>query len=622
MRKVGYPYGSAGSVYRGSKKKDKEPKPSRRLIVPIVVIFLLVAIAAGAYMTTREGGLSSILPFPTKLIALRFQHNGQEVILTPDQQVTVNPRDTLQLVQVKTDGLLSWGTRVVSADLDVRKLSKSVVIGELFSNESFENPITVELRTLLWNRQIGKVSILVRLDAKDWLQKATATSDVDKRISYLEKALHENSSNVLVKTQLAGLYFDNKRYADAARLYREIDESGKSKNISERLLLVFQIMNKVDDALRVYLDLLKLSEDQQTFKEFIAYLKKRKSKDEVEKYLEKHQHEIPKAFQSAVLLTIAELSSESKNWSRAAATYEKAIKAGVKDSDVLYNLFVTYKRNDETDKAIQALEQYLQKNHGDLESLIQLAELYEKKGNAAKARGIYEAVLQKSPQNKEVLTRLVAILEKSNDKASLQCVYEKLAQVQPKNRTLQRNLAVMYYEGKKYDKAVACFQAVASMDPKDLESRKYILDIQRKLKNEKGELDMLRELAKLDPKNTSYQDAIFKYYDNKKDYKGLTAYLKEASEQSPDSVRIHSFQLHAAMKLGDKKAAATELDHLIKLQPKEKIYLRKAADLHESAGNNAEALKKLDQLLKLDPNDKQAKDDYMRLKMQSLSKKP
>lgn len=617
----GYPYGSPGSFYRGGREKEKKNKKSpRRIIIALVIVLLL---GGGlAWVVTSEGGVASLLPFPKKLVALRFQHNGQEVLLLPDSQVLLNPRDSLHLTQIKTDGWLSLGTRVVSADMDTRTITKRpVTIRDIFPNESFDNPKTIEMRVLLWNRQIGKVSLVVQLDARDWLQRANSTADIDKRISYLERALRENASNILVKTQLAGLYFDSKRYPEAARLYKEIDESGKSRNISERLLLVYQLMNKTDDALLVYLDLLKLSEEQQTFKEFIAYLKKRKSREEAEKFLEKHQHEIPKSFQSSVLLAMAELSSDTKNWSRAASAYEKAIRAGVKDTDVLYNLFVTYKRNDDTDKALQALQKYLQRNPGDTESWFQLAELYQKKGNHAQAKATYESILQKHPQNKEALTRLIAMLEKSNDKAGLQAAYEKLALMQPKNRTLQHNLAVLYYESKKYDKAIHAFQTVASLDPKDMESRKYLLDIHRKLRNEKGELAVLQEMAKLDTKNTTYLDAIFKHYDDKKDYKGMLAYFHQASEHNPDSARLHTYQLHAAMKLGDKKAAAKELDQLIRLNPKDKVYLRKAADLHEGAGNYAEALKKLDLLLKLDPKDKQAKEDYLRIKMQSIGKK-
>ncbi len=619
-RRSGYPYGSPGSFYRGSTEKPKSPKNSRMVV--LVVALVLVSVAAGLFFAARNA--SSFAIFPKKLLALRFQHNGQEVLLLPDQQVIVNPRDSLNLVQIRTDGWLSWGTRVVSSDTN-RKITQNMnIIKDLFSQESFDTPKVVELRVLLWNRPIGKVSLLVQLDAKDWLQRANATSDADKKIDFLEKALHENASNILVKTQLAGLYFDNKRYADAVRLYSEIDNSGKSRNISERLLQVYQIMNRVDDSLRVYLDLLKISDEQdqqQVFKDFMAYLKKKKQKEDAEKFLEKHFNDIPRAFHSAVLISIAELSTETKNWSRAAASYEKAIKAGVKDSDVLYNLFVSYKRDGNTDKALDALEKYVQKNPGDTESLLQLAELYEKKGNLSQAKATYENILHRNPQHKGALTHLVAILEKGNDKAALQAAYEKLARMQPKNGTLQNNLAILYYESKKYDKAIACFKTVAALEPKDIASRKYLLDISRKLRDEKGELAALQELAKTDPQNVAYQDALFKYYDNKKDYKSMSACFKAASDQNPDSARLHNYQLYAAMKMGDKKAAAHELEQLIRLQPKDKTYLRKAADLYEGTGQYSLALKKLDMLIKVDPKDKQAKDDYIRLRMLAISKK-
>ena len=99
---------------------------------------------------------------------------------------------------------------------------------------------------------------------------------------------------------------------DAARLYKEINESGKSRNISEKLLVVYQIMNKPDEALPVYLDLLKLTEEQQTFREFLAYLKKKKTSEQAAKFLEQHEREIPQSFRSQVLVEIAQLASDAK----------------------------------------------------------------------------------------------------------------------------------------------------------------------------------------------------------------------------------------------------------------------------------------------------------------------
>jgi len=624
-RRGNYPYSIERSFPQQATRRPPVKKKKRRPLRAVAMVFLVLLIGGLAVLVFSSGArnaITSVMPFPKKLVALRLTINGKEVILMPGSQGVLNPRDSLQLLEVQTDGWASWGTRVNSSDLDVSRMRKEpVAIKELLPKESFETPRTVELRTSWWEKPLGEVSFLVQLDAKDWLQKANAATESDRKIGYLEKALKENPGNVLVKTQLAGAYFDNKKYDPAAKLYEEIDESGKSKSILERLLLAYQARNRVDEALKTYLDLFKLSDDPEAFKEFLQYLQKQKSKDETARFLEKHQQDFPKAFQSSALLLLADLSAQTKNWSKASSAYEKAIKAGVKDPDVLYNLAVTYQQGDDSDKAIQALERYLQKNPNDIKSWMHLGELQEKKGALSAARTTYDTLVQKNPQNKEALLKLVSILEKTKDKAGLQGAYEKLAQIQPKNRTVQYNLGILYYEARKWDKAAQCFEAIASSDPRDVESRKYLLDLYRKTKNEKGEAEMLQTLAQLDPKNQNYYEAIFTSYDEKKDYKGMTTFFRNAAQHHPDSVVVHNYLLYAQLKLGDNNAALKELENLIKLQPKEKKHLRQAVNLYESSGDYSEALKKLDQLMKLDPKDKEAKDDYLRIKMLMLSKK-
>ena len=620
-----YPYSVERPFPRQAVRRPplKRKKRSRLPAVMMVLLLILVgSILTLVFSETVRHAVISVMPFPKHLVAMRLQHNGKEVILMPGSQCVLNPRDLVQLLEVQTDGWFSWGTRVTAADLDASRLRQEpVAFKDLMPQETFETPKTIGLQTTSWSGPIGEVSFVVQLDAKDWLQKANTTTDVNRKIAFLEKALKENPGNVLVKTQLAGVYFENKKYDPAAKLYEEIDESGKSRTILERLLLAYQARNRVDEALKTYLDMFKLSDDADTFKEFLQYLQKHKSKDEAAKFLEKNQQQFPKAFQSSVLLLLADLSAQTKNWSKASAAYEKAIKAGVKDPDVLYNLAVTYQHSENSDKATQALEQYLQKNPNDLKSWMQLAELQEKKGALSQAKTTYEAILQKNPQHKEALLKLIGILEKTKDKPGLQAAYEKLAQIQPKNRTVQYNLGILYYEGKKWDKAAQCFEAIAAAEPRDVESRKYLLDIYRKLKNEKGEGEMLNALAHLDPKNTSYYEAIFASYEAKKDYKGMVAFFRNALQHHPDSITVHNYILYGQLKVGDNKGALKELEDLIRLQPKEKKHMRQAANLYETAGDYGEALKKLDQILKLDPKDKEAKDDYMRLKMLMLSKK-
>ncbi len=620
-RRGGYPYSLEDSITAPAPRKppSRKSRAGRLRWVALLLLVLVVIGAIGAAVKVLGWGETV---FPKQLVALRLQLNGKEVILMPGTQVILNPRDTLQIDEIQTDGWLSWGTRLAATELDPRVLRrKSIRIREIFPNESFETPKTLEMEVHSWGEPIGKVSFLIQLDAKDWLQRANTASEDAGKISYLEKALQENPGNVLVKTQLAGLYFEAKKYGEAAKLYEEIDQSGKSKPILEKLLSIYQIQKREDNALQVYIELLKLSEDPEIFKEFLQYGQKHKSKEDWARFLEKNQQEIPKSFQSSVLLVMADLNTQTRNWRKAADSYEKVIRSGVKDPDVLYNLAVTYQQGNESDKAIQAMERYLQRNPSDLRSWMQLADMQEKKGALGAARSSYETVLQKSPHHKEALVRLVALLEKSNDKQGLQKTYEKLAELQPKNKTVLYNLAVLHYEAKRWDKATEAFEGLAALDPKNVEIRKYLLDLYRKQKNEEGVSRTTEVLAQLDPGNPAYYDAIFAKYKDKKDYKGMVAYFRQALERKPDSVALHNYVLYGLVQQGDTKGALKELEELIRLQPKDKKILRQAANLYESSGNYGEALKKLDQLLKLDPKDKEVKEDYMRVRMLLLSKK-
>ncbi|MGC8490203.1 MAG: tetratricopeptide repeat protein [Syntrophobacteraceae bacterium] len=609
----GYPYGSTDPFYSGRREK-KKPQPAGygRIILFSV---LAVAVLGAAFVFIARGKI-----FPTKLIALSFIHNGQEMLLLPDSQVVVNPRDTLQLTAVKTNGWLQWGVRVVSADVDIRPVTTSpgVVIRELFPGESFETPKTLVFNVLLWNRPIGKVSFLVQLDYKDWLDKANTTPDLDRRIEYLQKALHDNSSNILIKTQLAGLYFDIKHYKDAEQLYKEINQSGKSKDISEKLLLIYQALNKPDKALQVYLDLMQMTNDQQTFGDFLAYLKKKKSIAQAQSFLESHQREIPAAFRSQVMVEIAELAGARKDWTGAAQAWRNAQRFGMKSADVQYNLAVTLMQSGKTDAAIDAFQQYLRKNPNDAKTLALVAGLSIKAGQFARAKAIYQSMVQKNPRNKEALVNLLALAAKTNDKAGQIDCYEKLLRLDPDNRKYLFNLSMLYIQQNQFDKALPPLKTLASRDPKNVQYLKQLLVVYQKLNNAQGQANVRLALARLNPNDTSNLDTIYSSFAQKKDYKGMQAFFRGVAAKNPNSVNVHKYLLEAATKLGDNKATMTELQQLIRLEPKQKTYHRLAAYLYEKEGNYDAAAGELKAILKIDFKDKKAQQDYVRVMNEQL----
>ncbi len=614
-----YPYSINDSILR---KGSPPPRAPRKILRKLLVLILAGGGIFLLFKLISAESLVAHLPFPKELEAVRFLHNGKEVILLPDSQGIVNPRDTLQFVEVKTDGWVSWGTRLNAADVDLDRLKAGpVIIRDLMPHETFEVPQNLDLWVSLWNRPIGKVSFLVQLDSRDWVQKANTVEDDEKRLAYLENALRENPANTLLKTQLAGVYFERQRYDEAVKLYREVNETGQSATILEKLLQVHQAQRKTGEALAVYLELLSMTEDAAHFKGLLSYLNRIRSTADSLRFLETHRDRIPGTFHNSLHLHLADLAGQNRNWSKAAQYYDLAVRGGVTDADVLYNLAVSHQQAGDVNRAFAAMERYVKARPNDSKSLMQLAALAEKKGDTAKAKEVYERLVRNNPQNRDALLRLIAVLEKSGDKKGLESAYEKLAQQQPDNKTVLNNLAVLYYQGGSWDKAARSFERLAKLDPGDARTHTYLLDIYRKQKNQKGELETLKTLARLETRNTAYHEAIFAHYDEKKDYKSMRSYFQGVAKERPNSVQVRNYLLYAALKQGDKNAAVKELEALARLQPKEKKHLRQAADLYESMGNWAEASRKYEQLIKLDPKDNGAQDAYLRLQLKAIRSK-
>ncbi len=157
-RRGNYPYSIERSFPQAAARRSPPKKKKRRPLRVVVMVILLVLIGGASVLVFRSEAphsLTSFMPFPKKLVALRFTHNSKEVILMPGSQGVLNPRDSLQLLEVQTDGWLSWGTRVESPDLDVARMRKApVTIKELMPRESFEIPRTIEIKTLSWGQTL------------------------------------------------------------------------------------------------------------------------------------------------------------------------------------------------------------------------------------------------------------------------------------------------------------------------------------------------------------------------------------------------------------------------------------------------------------------------------------
>lgn len=585
-----------------------------KITMGVVAALALVVVAEISWGIL--GNVASYLPVPHRLHALVIELNGKREEIPADGEKILNPRDTVRLDTLKTDGWVSWGVTVRSSGVDLNPLRKKpAVLRDLLPGETFETPKTIHVEATWLGKPLGGVRLVVQLDAKDWLSKAQETTSVEERIRYLEKVLEAEPRNVLVKTQLAGLYAEADRPADAEKLYEEVLELGRSRPVLERLIAVYKKQKKHARVVEASLEVLQLSDDPQVFQDLVSYLQTQVPAKDALALLRQYSGKVPVKYRGSWHVVRADLATKGENWAEAAQAYESAVAAGIRDPNIHYNLSVVRAKSGDLDQAAQDLEKYLKANPQDVNNWLKLAAMYEKSGDDSKALKIYRDLVSRHPAEKRALVRLAALLEKSGDKAELLKVYENLAKLDPNDRVVRWNVAMLYYDTKQWDQALDAFEKYAALSPDDPKPLKYLLDLYQKRKDREKQMAVLQKLIALDPNNLAYYDALFTLYDQSKNYDAIVKLFEEAAKKNPKVTSFHQYLLYGALKKGQKQKALDALEELCRLEPKEVKYFKQAAQLHESLGQYSKALEKIKRVLEINPNDTAAKDDYMRLRL-------
>lgn len=591
----------------------------------LAAVLVLSLCAAGAVFLSwgdqwqLPTGWIKRLPFPGRLTGVELRVNGAPQTVAAAATLVLNPRDTLQIGSLHTDGWWSKGVRLECAEFDLEPMRQAPVpIGRFIPAETLTGPKDLALPAKFLGIEVGRIVLRVELDGRDWKERAAASRSPREKLDYLQKALAADPGNTLLKMQLAGLLTEQKEYARAADLYREVLKQGRTRTVLEKLLDLQQRAGEVDAALDVYLDLLASEADPALFTEMLAYLRKHKSGADTIRFLEQHGKDIPNSMRGPYYLFLAQAYTDSKSWAQAADAYQKALRSGARDPNIYYNMAVASEQSSNAEGAIAALQQYLKTNPNDLDSWMRLAAMFQKRGDKEQERKVYERVLTLNPKHEQALVRLVALLEKGGKSDALIDAYETLAKLKPDDTVVQFNLAVHSYDAQDWDRATKAFERLVEKDPKDLKARNYLLALYTRAGNEAGRIKILNQLIAAEPDQSKYYDALIEIYQKQEDYKGMAAVAAKAAAKFPKNLQYQQDILLARLKQGDEKGALETLEALIRLQPKEKKWMQQAARLYEKWQNYEAALKKVQQILELDPKDQRANDDYLRLANKKL----
>jgi tetratricopeptide (TPR) repeat protein len=595
---------------------------SRRLKWSVLLVLLAVIIAGATYglFFTPYTALRDMLPLPKRLKSVVFIVNGVSQTVPADGTLVVHPTDIVEVDDVHTDGKFNWGLSLNSEKFSANELLEGRrEIKKFWPNFEYTDPLKVVVDVMAGSDSIGRFHMVVRLRARDWVEKAQQATNLDEKVRYYEQAARLASQNALILTNLAQLYAEQDQWTKAASTYEKVAASSSTVPILQKMVEAYQKAGNTDKALAAYLKLIKASgADKEPFYGFISYLNAKKSPKQATSFLAVNLKYFPKSYRPEVHAYMGTLYGEQGEYRQAIKAYKRALGSGVENPLIQLNLGEAYSRIGNHRQAEKSLQKYLKKKSKDEDARLRLAAVYRKQKKTSAAIKTLKGIIKDNPKSLRAHLALVDIYERLNKDQEAAATYEAIAKLAPDNKVVHYNQGVLYFEMKQYDRAAKAFSKVVKLDSKDVDAREYLVQVNRQRKKPREALAVLKELIKLRPTNWDYYRQSFDLYDGLKAYEEMTKTFARAVGKAPEQPELRYFLGSAYEKRGLLVEAIHQYEAAVKLTPTNKDYLIHLAGLYEQIGKNGKALRTYKRVLDLDSENSAAQEGYLRLKMQEI----
>ncbi len=521
---------------------------------------------------------------------------------------------------VRTDGRFNWGLRLSSEQFSANELLEGRrEIKEFWPEFEDEDPLKVVVDVMAGSQAIGRFHMVVRLRARDWVEKAEQATSPEEKVRYYERAARLASHNALILTNLAQLYAEQDQWTKAAATYEKVAASSSTVPILQKLVEAYQKAGRTEKALGAYLRLIKVSgSDKVPFYGFISYLNAKKSPKAASSFLSTNLSSFPASYRPEVHAYLGTLYGQQGEWHQAINAYKRALAGGIDNPLIQLNLGEAYNRIGNYRQAEKSLLAYLKNKPKDVDARLRLVAVYRKRNKNSAAIKTLKGIIKDNPKSLKAHLTLVDIYEKLNKDKEAAATYEAIAKLSPDNKVVHYNQGVLYYEMKQYDRAVQAFSTVLKLDKRDTDAREYLVEVNRQLKKPRQALVVVEELIELRPTHRDYYAKAFELYDELKAYEEMTKTFARAVGKAPEEPELRYFLGIAYEKRGLLVEAIRQFQAASKLTPKNMDYLIRLARLQEQIGKKSEALNIYKKILDQDPENPEAQENYLRLKMEEI----
>jgi tetratricopeptide (TPR) repeat protein len=412
--------------------------------------------------------------------------------------------------------------------------------------------------------------------------------DVNKAIQYYQQALKLDPSSSLIFEELANLYIETNRLADAEAQAQDMLKQDPDNLGAHRML--GRVYTKIAGAQQGHVD--------------ESYLRKA-----VEQYQWITQKS-PKDAESWVML--GKLQSFSNNPAEAEKAYNAAIAANPDDEEALAGLATLYSEMGDNNKALEKLKTLVDKNSNE-RTLAILAQQYEQMEDFKDAADALKKAVALAPDDDHLQAELAEVLSQAGQFDEALAIYKQLADQDSRDWRYPFGMAQIYMQRRDYPQAAAALAKAKALDPADLNIRGAEVELLAAQHKTDEEIAALKRILS-DTERRSYRpqdiqsrvtflDQLARAYREAEQYSQAVDTLQQISTLDPNLAPKVSAEIVETWRTfaKDLANAMKEADSALKKFPKDPIVIEAHANALADSGKIDQAAAEMRALLAAGP---------------------
>jgi tetratricopeptide (TPR) repeat protein len=318
-------------------------------------------------------------------------------------------------------------------------------------------------------------------------------------------------------------------------------------------------------------------------------------------YLEKAARLSPQNME--ILVNLAKAYGERGQWTKAAATYERAA-AVTTTPELLKKVVEAHQKAGEIDATLTAYLKLIHANESDREAFYGFVSYLNAKKGAEKAETYLTGKIDSLPKSyqPEAYAYLGTLHGQQNEWKEAIDAYKRAVAGGYRNPIIDLNLGEAYTRVGNYETAEHSLQAYLKKKPDDLDGKLRLAEVYSERKKYRDAIQLLQEVVKANPTDVKAQLALVNMYEKAKMDKEAAAAYERLATLAPNNKVVHYNQgvLYFEQKQYDRAAKA--FSQVVKLDSKDTDAREYLIRIYQEQKKPKQAAPLLDELIQLQPN--------------------